>query len=108
ALAEALQRETAATHERQDADERVRTVEQRLEVLRQLEEAHQSGRQALFAALREAGLERPELLVEQVQAPEGWERALDFYFATLADAIVVPEGTDPLALAAALRGDRGG
>jgi chromosome segregation protein len=104
ALAEALQRETAATHERQDADERVRTIEQRLEVLRQLEEAHQSGRQALLAALAGAGLERPELLVEQVQAPEGWERGLDFYFATLADAVVVPAGTDPLALAAALRG----
>ncbi len=108
ALAEALARETAATHERQQADERVRTGEQRLEVLRQLEEAHQSGRQALLAALRDAGLEKPELLVEQVQAPEGWERALDFYFATLADAVVVPEGTDPLALAAALRGSSGG
>ncbi|HEV8237838.1 MAG TPA: AAA family ATPase, partial [Thermoanaerobaculia bacterium] len=102
-LAEALDRETTATRERQDADERVRAVEQRLEVLRQLEEAHHSGRQALLAALANAGLERPELLVEQVQAPEGWERALDFYFATLADAVVVPAGTDPLALAAALR-----
>ncbi len=107
-LAAALARETEATHERQQADERVRAAEQRLEVLRQLEEAHQSGRHALLAALRGAGLEAPQLLVEQVQAPEGWERALDFYFVTLADAVVVPAGTDPLGLAAVLRGDGNG
>ena len=103
ALAEALEREAELTHERQAADEHRRSVEQRLEVLRQLEEAHQSGRQALLAALQGAGVEHPDLLVEQVQAPEGWERALDFYFTTLADAVIVPAGTDPIVLANAMR-----
>ncbi|HEV8632487.1 MAG TPA: chromosome segregation protein SMC [Thermoanaerobaculia bacterium] len=108
ALTTALGRESELTHHRQQAEDRVRAVEQRLEVLHQLEEAHQSGRQALLAALGDAGLERPELLVEQLQAPDGWERALDFYFATLADAVVVPAGVDPLAIAAALRHTRDG
>ena len=106
-LAIALAREAELTHVRQQAEERVRTGEQRLEVLRQLEEAHQTGRQLLLAALRDAGLEEPELLVEKLQAPEGWERALDFYFATLADAVVVPADRDPLELATALRGGTG-
>jgi len=103
ALAQALTHETERTHQRQDADERARAIEQRLDVLQQLEEAHQSGRKALLAALEKAGLAQPELLVEKVQPPEGWERALDFYFAALADAVLVPGGTDPLVLAAALR-----
>src|SRR5687768_15011875 len=81
----------------------VRGLEQRHDVLRQLEEAHSSGREKLFAALAAAGVGEPSLLTDRLQPPAGWERSLDFYFAAMADAVVVPAGTDPLALAAALR-----
>ena len=102
-LATGLAREAELTRELHEAEERVRALEQRLEVLRQLEEAHSSSREKLFAALAAAGVGEPALLSDRVQPPEGWERSLDFYFAAMADAVVVPAGTDPLALAAALR-----
>jgi chromosome segregation protein len=102
-LSAMLAREGELTHGLQQAEERVRAAEQRQEVLRQLEEAHSSGRGKLMKALAAAGLASPELLAERVSPPEGWERSLDFYFATLADAVLVPLGTDPLVLATQLR-----
>jgi chromosome segregation protein len=102
-LAAALAREAELTHELQGAEERVRAAEQRSEVLRQLEEAHRGGREKLLAALAGAGLGEPQMLADHVQPLEGWERSLDFFFAAMADAVVVPAGSDPLALAAALR-----
>src|SRR5687768_17701003 len=59
----------------------VRGLEQRHDVLRQLEEAHSSGREKLFAALAAAGVGEPSLLTDRLQPPAGWERSLDFYFA---------------------------
>ena len=102
-LAAGLAREAELSRELHDGEERVRGLEQRHDVLRQLEEAHSSGREKLFAALAAAGVGEPSLLTDRLQPPAGWERSLDFYFAAMADAVVVPAGTDPLALAAALR-----
>jgi chromosome segregation protein len=58
----------------------------------------------LQEALAATGAAEPVYLADRIQALEGWERALDHYLGELADAVVLPAGAAPLAVAEALAG----
>jgi len=104
ALETAVRSEAAATEERRRLEDELRGARQRRQLLAELAEAHAEGRAALLEALGDTGIDEPEFLAGRLAAAPGWERSLDFYLGALADAVLVPEGEDPLDLALALKG----
>src|SRR4029077_15802242 len=66
--------------------------------------AHAQRRAVLEKALASAGIDVPVYLASQAKAVEGWERSLDVYLGTLADAVVLDPGERARGLARALAG----
>src|SRR4029077_5644046 len=66
--------------------------------------AHAQRRAVLEKALASAGIDVPVYLASQAKAVEGWERSLDVYLGTLADAVVLDPGESARGLARALAG----
>lgn len=71
--------------------EELRSLDQTREVLEELGRDQEARRAALSGAFRHAGLGEPEYLADRVKVPDGWERSVDLYLGTLADAIIVSE-----------------
>ena len=101
-----LAQEARLTQGLQQHREKLATVSRRLDVLHQLDAAHVRGREGLLTKLQEIGIQSPEFLGDLTRAPEGWGRCIDFYLESLSEAVLVPEGTDPLEIADALRETR--
>jgi chromosome segregation protein len=99
-----MRREAEAAERKRALENEIGAARQRQRLLADLARAHGERRGALLAALRDAGVTTPRFLAEQAHAALGWERSLDIYLGGLADAVLVPPGTSPLALAAALAG----
>ncbi len=74
-----------------EAREELRALEQTRAVLEELGKAQAVRRANLKEVFRRAGLDEPRFLADQVEVPEGWERSIDLYLGTLADAILVSE-----------------
>ncbi|MFP5286794.1 MAG: hypothetical protein ACLGI9_13725, partial [Thermoanaerobaculia bacterium] len=77
---------------------------QRQKILAELSRAHAQRRAALEKALADLGLDSPTYLAGQARAVEGWERSLDVFLGSLADAVVLDGGESALDLAKALAG----
>ena len=104
ALEETLQKEAAATADRDTLlQERSRAV-QRLDVLRQLQQALEEKRAALEEALAASGYEKPTYLASRLEAVQGWERSLDFYLGALTDAVLLDAEENAVSLARFLAG----
>ncbi|MBZ0112825.1 MAG: AAA family ATPase, partial [Thermoanaerobaculia bacterium] len=105
-LQEQLSRETTLNQRVQEDREGLATVTRRLDVLQQLDAAHVRGREGLLSRLAEVGILEPRFLGDVARAPKGWGRCIDFFLDQLSEAVLVPEGTDPLEIAEALRETR--
>ena len=77
-------------------------LEQRRNLLHELDEAQTERRQRVEQVFAEAGLPRPAFLTDQVELPAGWETSLDFFLGRLADAVVLPPGEEALDVAGRL------
>src|SRR5262249_14939659 len=53
-------------------------------------------------------IDHPDYLEHRLSAAAGWERSLDFYLGSLADAVLLDSAQAPLELAAAFRGGASG
>lgn len=83
---------------RSEVQESLRSFEKTRDVLEELERAQTARREGLAEVFERAGLGSPTLLADQVTVPEGWERSIDLYLGSLADAVVVA-GTAEAAVA---------
>ena len=104
----------AATRRLQELDKRRTELEgrlakdtQRRQFLGELSEARDQRRSTLTERLAAAGIANAEFLSDRIQALEGWERSIDLFLGHLAEAILIPEGVDPLDVAASLAGGSG-
>jgi chromosome segregation protein len=117
-LERTLAAEAAAGERRRAAEADLAEARNYQKLLTELSRAHLERRSRLESALAEAGLAGPALagpaldgpvfLADRARALDGWERALDFFLADLADAVVAREAGSALALAATLGGGPGG
>ncbi len=82
-------------------------IEQRRELLVELEQAHEEKRARISRALREAGQGEPAFLGDGLTLPEGWERSVDLYLAEMAEAVVLPAEGDALEVGRVLASGRG-
>ncbi len=96
----ARQAEHAAA--REAVAEQLAALRNRRALLAELGERHAERRQAVQTALAEAGFAAPEFLADRLRVPDGWEASLDLFLGGLAEAVVVPDGGDPLPLLRAL------
>ncbi len=99
-----VRQEGDAARRKREIEDQLTGSKQRQRILADLSRAHAQRRSALEKALEEAGLPSPTYLSAQARAVEGWERSLDIYLGSLADAVVLDPGTDALILADALAG----
>ena len=99
-----MRREAEASERKRDLENQLSGSRQRQRILAELSRAHAQRRAALEKALNAAGLEQPVYLAGQSQALEGWERSLDVYLGSLADAVVLAPGASARDLAKALAG----
>ncbi|MFQ5527506.1 MAG: chromosome segregation protein SMC [Thermoanaerobaculia bacterium] len=76
---------------REEAREELRSLEQTRELLEELGKAQEVRRANLREVFARAGLGEPRFLTDHISVPEGWERSVDLYLGTLADAILVSE-----------------
>ncbi|MES1240104.1 MAG: chromosome segregation protein SMC [Acidobacteriota bacterium] len=104
ALEVTLRREAEASERKRDLENQLSGSRQRQRILAELSRAHAQRRAALEKALDAAGLAQPVYLAGQSQALEGWERSLDVYLGSLADAVVLAPGASARDLAKALAG----
>ncbi len=111
-LERTLAAEAAAGERRRAAETALAEARNHQKLLTELSRAHLERRSRLESALAGAGLgsgiDGPVFLADRARALDGWERALDFYLADLADAVVAREAGSALDLAAALAGGAGG
>ena len=103
ALEATMRREAEASEAKRQLEGEISGARQRQRILAELSRAHAQRRAALEQALAAAGVE-PRYLASQAQAVEGWERSLDVFLGSLADAVVLEAEASPLALARALAG----
>ncbi len=108
AVEETMRREAAVTERRRTVEAELATARQRRQTLTELAEAHSRGRAGLEEALAAAGIAHPSYLEERLEAAAGWERSLDFYLGSLADAVVLEPGASALELARAFADGRTG
>jgi chromosome segregation ATPase len=80
---------------------------QRHELLVDLSREHGDKREALRKRLDEIGAGEAGFLGDSLNIPEGWEQTLDLFLSEIADAVVLPAGSDPLAIGKSLSGGRG-
>jgi chromosome segregation protein len=105
ALRAMLREEAEVGLEREDLREKLSALRQRAEVLDQLAAADEERRNRLVEALARAGVREPSFLADRLQVPDGFEHTIDLYLEAFRDAILVPAGIDPLAVARALETD---
>ena len=103
-----LAAEAAASERRRSAEAALAEVRNQHKLLTELSRAHAERRSRLEAALAAAGVAAPAFLADRARALEGWERALDFFLADLADAVIAADAEAALGLAAALAGEAPG
>jgi chromosome segregation protein len=99
-----MRREAEATDRKRGLEDQLSGARQRQRILSELSRAHAQRRAALEKALAAAGIPSPTFLAGQAQAVEGWERSLDIYLGSLADAVILEPGKSALDLAQALAG----
>jgi chromosome segregation protein len=99
-----MRREAEATERKRGLEDRLSGARQRHRILSELSRAHAQRRAALEKALASAGIPSPTFLAGQAHALEGWERSLDIYLGSLADAVILDPGKSALDLARALAG----
>ncbi len=99
-----LRREAEASEKKRSLENQLSGARQRQRILAELSRAHAQRRAALEKALASAGIDVPVYLASQAKAVEGWERSLDIYLGTLADAVVLDPGESARGLAQALAG----
>jgi chromosome segregation protein len=99
-----MRREAEASEKKRGLEDQLSGARQRQRILDELSRAHAQRRAALEKALASAGLGSPTYLAGQAKAVEGWERSLDLYLGSLADAVVLDRGASALDLAKALAG----
>ncbi|HWM92108.1 MAG TPA: chromosome segregation protein SMC [Thermoanaerobaculia bacterium] len=104
ALEVTLRREAEASERKRGLEDQLSGSRQRQRILAELSRAHAQRRAALEKALAAAGLAEPAWLAGQAKALEGWERSLDVYLGSLADAVVLAPGASARDLAQALAG----
>jgi chromosome segregation protein len=104
ALESTLRREAEASEKKRSLENQLSGARQRQRILAELSRAHAQRRAALEKALASAGIDVPVYLASQAKAVEGWERSLDIYLGTLADAVVLDPGESARGLAQALAG----
>ncbi|MEM7586860.1 MAG: chromosome segregation protein SMC [Acidobacteriota bacterium] len=101
-LEKLLGREAEASDEARQLENRLVGLEQRQRILVELSEEHAKRRRALEKSLAQAGIEAPRFLADQVVPSEGWEDFIDHFLGDLADAVVLSEDDDAIALARSL------
>jgi chromosome segregation protein len=99
-----MRREAEASEKKRSLENQLSGARQRQRILAELQRAHAQRRAALEKALASAGIDVPVYLASQAKAVEGWERSLDIYLGTLADAVVLDPGESARGLAQALAG----
>ncbi len=99
-----MRREAEASEKKRSLENQLSGARQRQRILAELSRAHAQRRAALEKALASAGIDVPVYLASQARAVEGWERSLDIYLGTLADAVVLDPGESARGLAQALAG----
>jgi chromosome segregation protein len=99
-----MRREAEATERKRGLEDQLSGARQRQRILSELSRAHTQRRAALEKALAAAGIASPTFLAGQAQALEGWERSLDVYLGSLADAVILDPGKSALDLAKTLAG----
>jgi chromosome segregation protein len=104
ALEGTMRREGEASEKKRSLENQLSGARQRQRILAELSRAHAQRRAALEKALASAGIDVPIYLASQAKAVEGWERSLDIYLGTLADAVVLEPGESARGLAQALAG----
>jgi chromosome segregation protein len=104
ALESTLRREAEASEKKRSLENQLSGARQRQRILAELSRAHAQRRAVLEKALASAGIDVPVYLASQAKAVEGWERSLDVYLGTLADAVVLDPGESARGLAQALAG----
>ncbi|NLN10553.1 MAG: chromosome segregation protein SMC [Acidobacteria bacterium] len=109
-VAEALALEAAVTERLRGFETDLAARRERQRFLGELAAAEAAGRQELTDRLAAAGVGEAGFLGDHLQSRRrGWERSLDRYLGELVDAVLLPPGADPLAVAEALAatGDNG-
>ena len=99
-----MRREAEASEHKRSLENQLSGARQRQRILAELSRAHAQRRAALEKALASAGIDAPVYLASQAHAVEGWERSLDIYLGSLADAVVLAPGESARGLARALAG----
>ena len=99
-----LRREAEASERKRSLENQLSGARQRQRILAELSRAHAQRRAALEKALASAGIDTPVYLAAQAKAVEGWERSLDVYLGSLADAVILEAGESARGLATALAG----
>lgn len=99
-----MRREAESTDRKRGLESQLSGARQRQKILAELSRAHAQRRAALEKALASAGVPSPAWLAGQAHPLEGWERALDVYLGSLADAVILDPGQKALDLARALAG----
>ncbi|HEX7184501.1 MAG TPA: AAA family ATPase, partial [Thermoanaerobaculia bacterium] len=99
-----MRREAEATERKRALENQLSGSRQRQRILSELSRAHAQRRAALEKALALTGIESPVYLAGQAKALEGWERSLDVYLGSLADAVILDPGESALDLGKALSG----
>ncbi len=99
-----MRREAEASEKKRGLENQLSGARQRQRILAELSRAHAQRRAALEKALASAGIDTPTYLASQAKAVEGWERSLDEYLGSLADAVVLETGESARGLATALAG----
>ncbi|HEY4573228.1 MAG TPA: AAA family ATPase, partial [Thermoanaerobaculia bacterium] len=94
-----MRREAEASEKKRSLEDQLSGARQRQRILAELSRAHAQRRAALEKALASAGIDTPIYLASQAKAVEGWERSLDIYLGTLADAVVLDPGESARGLA---------
>jgi chromosome segregation protein len=103
-LESTVRREAEAADRKRRLEDQLSGSRQRQKILAELSRAHAQRRAALEKALADLGLDSPTYLASQAKAVEGWERSLDVFLGSLADAVVLDGGESALDLAKALAG----
>ncbi len=103
-LEQTMRREAEASEKKRALEDQLTGARQRQRILAELSRAHAQRRAALAKALAATGLDSPVYLASQAKAVEGWERALDVYLGSLADAVVLDPGESARDLARTLAG----
>ncbi|MEM9553464.1 MAG: chromosome segregation protein SMC [Acidobacteriota bacterium] len=94
-----LRREAELTDQRREHEAELTGLRQRQRLLAELGRQHEEQRAQLVEALGRLGIDEPVFLADALRARGGWEESVDHFLGDLADAVVVPEGSDALELA---------